>query len=285
MKVSIPIIPVDRKRLARVLSSEFDAWVHNFGRIPIPEAQDLRAFLVQWLAVFAPECFEPPLVEDILTFAHETRQHPKFNRDKWFEVVSIEVALFVLTSDPFWIQTARLNLNHHNYALRSFVQKSILLVVDKIRFDDPEWLAPVDDNLKARHLGSADNVLFLCMAQGDSEMKKTYIKGWLDNGNISPHDHAQLQAFSNNWYAVNPFLHDVARSACYILLRMSCKGDPVQQDLFPDILEREVLKPPDERKFEIPLASELGCSDLGAIIWERMNGHPVFQSHIHISED
>ena len=121
MKEVIPSFSINRERLARVLRSEFELWVTNFGKISMPEAQERRGLFVQWFSIFAPECFEPSLVEDIQSFAHDTRRHPKYSVDKWFEVLPIEVALYAHTGDTYWIKIAQSNLNHHNSSLREFV--------------------------------------------------------------------------------------------------------------------------------------------------------------------
>lgn len=168
----VPLIPINQEKLSRILQSEFELWVHNFDQRPISEAQDLRAFFVQWFAVFAPECFEQALIDEISAFACETKRHLDFRRRKWYELLPIEVALYALSSDSSWINMARANLNHHNSSLRSLVLESLLLVVDKLRFDDPYLLAPVTDNLERWVFYDTDTVLFLCMAQGEPEMKQ-----------------------------------------------------------------------------------------------------------------
>ena len=186
--MSVPSFLINQVKLSRVLKSEFELWVHNFGQRPIPEAQDMRAFFIQWFAVFAPECFEQSLVEEISTFAYETKQPLDFRRSKWYELLPIEIALYALSSDSSWIDIARANLNHHNSRLRMFTLESLLLVVEKLHFHDSYMLAPVTDNLKTWHMGSAESVLFLCMTQGDSETKQIQIKRRLDQVNMSPQD-------------------------------------------------------------------------------------------------
>ena len=191
--MSVALFPINQEKLAGVLKSEFELWVHNFDQRPIPAEQDLRAFFIQWFAVFAPECFECPLVKGISTFANEMKQHDDFRRRKWYELLPIEIALYALSSDSSWINTARANLNHHNSRLRMFTLESLLLLVDKLHFNDPYMLGPVSDNLKTWHADSAETVLFLCMAQGNSETKHLQIKRWLDEVNMSPHDREELQ--------------------------------------------------------------------------------------------
>ena len=286
MKVPSPLIPIDQERLARVLRSEFEFWVHNFGKRPVTQAQDLRAFFVQWFAAFAPECFEHPFVKEISTFANETRQQENFNARLWYEVLPIENALYALTLDSFWISTARANLNHHNSALRMFVLESLLLVVDKLRFDDPHLLACVTDNLKTWHVGSDETVLFLTMAQGSPEAKKSQIKQWLDEVKMSPDDRDKLQAFSNGEFISNPFLHYFTKFACYVLLRLASEETRHQQlSLFPEFPDKKITTAVDERQLNLPNVPVDIEPDPGTLIWQRMNGHPVFQSYIHIRDD
>ena len=260
MKTSIPSFSINRERLARILRSEFELWVNNFGTRPMPEAQELRGFFVQWFAVFAPECFEPSLVGDIRSFAYETRQHPDFNLDKWYEVLPIENSLYALRSDPYWVRTSRWNLSHHNSSLRSFVLEASLLVVHKIRFDEAEWLARVTDNLKGRHFGAMDSVLFLCMAQGDAKTKKKQIRRWRDQADINTSDREELDTLLRNCFARNPFFYETTRNAFYISLRLASRETP------------------HVRQLELPIIS-------AEMIWRRMNDHPVFQPYIHIPDE
>ena len=260
MKEIIPSFSINRERLAKILRSEFERWVHNFGKRPMPEAQERRGLFIQWFSVFAPECFEPSLIEDIRSFAYETRQHHDFNLDKWYKALPIENSLFALGSDPYWVRTSRWNLNHHNSSLRSFVLESLLLVADKIQFDDAEWIASVTSNLEGRHMGAMDSVYFLCMVQGKAKAKKRQIRRWRDQGNISLSDRKKLDAFLTKGYARNPFLYQTTRHACYILLRLASR------------------EAPHVRQLELPIIS-------AQTIWQRMNDHPVFQPYIHIRED
>ena len=275
--MSVPSFLINQVNLSRVLKSEFELWVHNFGQRPIPEAQDLRAFFIQWFAVFAPECLEQSLVEEISTFAYETKQHRDFRRSKWYELLPIEIALYALSSDSSWIDIARANLNHHNSRLRMFTLESLLLVVEKLHFHDPYMLAPVTDNLKTWHMGSAESVLFLCMTQGDSETKQIQIKRWLDQVNMSPQDREKLQALSDGEFVPNPFLHYVVRFTCYISLRLISHEALLRSILFPEMLEEQSFTIPDEHQLKLPIILE-------SIIWQRMNDHPIFQPFIRLEQ-
>ena len=275
--MSVPLFPINQEKLARVLKSEFEFWIHNFDQRPISEEQDLRAFFIQWFAVFAPVCFEQSLVKEISAFACETKQHVDFMRRKWYELLPIEVALYALSSDSSWIDIARANLNHHNSGLRNFVLKSMLLVVDKLRFDDPYMLGPVQDNLENWYMASRKTVLFLCMAQGDSKMKHIQIKRWLDQVNMSPHDREELQALSNGEFMPNPFLHHVSQLTCYISLRLASHGTPLQPSFFSKMPNRQIQMIPEAFQLEFPIV-------LGSLIWQRMNEHPLFQPFIRLEQ-
>ena len=282
--MSVLSFPINQERLTRILKSEFELWIHNFDQRPIPEAQDLRAFFIQWFAVFAPECFEQSLVKEISVFACETKQHVDFMRSKWYELLPIEIALYAFSSDLSWINIVRANLNHHNSTLRMFVLKTLLLVVEKLHFEDPYLLAPVTDNLETWHMGSGDTVLFLSMAQGDSETKHIQIKRWLDQVNMSPQDREKLQALSNGEFVPNPFLHHVTQFTCYILLRLASQETPLQPSLFPEIPEKQIPTISDELQLKLPIVTTENPSDLGSIIWQRMNDHPIFQPFIRLEQ-
>ena len=281
--MSVPSFPINQVKLFRVLKSEFELWVHNFHQRPIPESQDLRAFFIQWFAVFAPECFEQSLVKEISAFACEMKQHADFRRSKWYELLPIEIALYALSSNSSWIDIARANLNHHNSGLRMFVLKSLLLIVDRLRFDDPYLLAPVRDNLEWGHMGAGDTALFLCMTRGDTKMKKNQIKQWLDQV-MNSYDCEKLQELSNGEFIPNPFLHHITQFTCYILLRLASQETPLQSTLFPEIPEGQSPTVSDEPQLKFPIVMTASDLNLGSVIWQRMNDHPIFQPFIRLEQ-
>ena len=179
----------------------------------------------------------------------------------------IEVALYAFSSDSFWLEYAKPNLNHHNSGLRRSVLESLLLVVDRLRFDDPYLLAPVRDNFEWGHMGAKDTALFLGTAQGEPEMKQTQIKQWLDRV-MNPHDRETLQALMDGEFVPNPFLHHITQLTCYILLRLASQETPLPLSLFPEIPEKQL---------KLPII-------LGSLIWQQMNNHPLFQPFIRLEQ-
>ena len=270
--MSVPSFLINQVKLSRVLKLEFELWVHNFDQRPIPEAQDLRTFFIQWFAVFAPECFEQSLVKKISTFAYEMKQHLDFRRSKWYELLPIEIALYALSSDSSWIDIAGANLNHHNSGLRMFTLEYLLLVVDKLHFHDPYMLAVVTDNLECGHTGAGDTALFLSMAQGEPEIKQTQIKQWLDQA-MNSFDCEELQKLAHGDHVPNPFLHYVVRFICYISLRLASHEALLQLILFPEIRGEQTSTISDELQLRLPIILE-------SIIWQRMNDHPIFFSRL-----
>ena len=224
------------------------------------------------------------MVKEISTFAYETKQHVNFSGRLWHELLPIEIALYALSLDSSWINIARANLNHHNSGLRRFVLESLLLVVNKLHFDDPYLLDPVADNLKRRHMGSGETVLFLIMAQGDLEMKKARIEQWLDQVKMSPYDREKLQAYSNGEFIRNPFLHYVIQFACYVMLRLASQETLLQLALFPEIPEKQISTAADDPQLTLPNIPVEEEPDLGTAIWQRMNDHPVFQPFIRFEQ-
>ena len=285
--MSAPSFPINKEKLCKVIRSEFELWVNNFGTRPVTEAQELRAFFVQWFAVFAPECFERPLIKEISAFAYETRQHDKFNSRLWYELLPIEVALYALSLDSSWIDVARANLNHHNSSLRRFVLESLLLIVDKLNFDDPYLLDPITDNLRRGHIGSEETVLFLTMVEGNSDMKHSQIKHWLDKEEMSSHHREKLQAYAKGEFIENPFLHHVIQFACYVSLRLASQETILQLHLFPEIpkiSEKQISTAAPDLQLTLPNIPVEEEPDLGTVIWQRMNDHPVFQPFIRFEK-
>ncbi len=280
MSMSITPFSIDKEKISNLLELEFENWTHNFGQRPIPEGQDFRAFFVQWFSVFVPECFEQPLVKKILNFANKKRQEPDFYSSKWHELLPIETALYAISSDPLWIKTATINLNHHKSGIRFFVLKSLLLVVDKLSFADTNLLNSVVNNLENWHFGSKDTALFLSMTQGDLQTKQTQFQQWLDCLNLFSGDRECLEMLCSGEIIPNPFLYDVMQIACYVLSRLASKDTSLQLPLFTDEFVENSLTDPDE----IQMRSPIEQSDLGSIVWKRMTDHSIFKQFIMLEQ-
>ncbi len=56
-------LSINLDRIASVCEEEWAAFLHDMDIEPIPDRQDFRGFLLNWVAVFAPEAFPPALLD------------------------------------------------------------------------------------------------------------------------------------------------------------------------------------------------------------------------------
>jgi hypothetical protein len=283
--MSIPSFPLNDERLSQVLRSEFELWVNHFGHSPVPESQDLRAFFIQWFAVFAPELFGHDFRQEMGNFIHDIRMRDDFRYKGWYEILPLDTALYALQGDIDWIRMARFNFDHHKSDLRSFVLESLLLIVDKLEFQDTELLSRTALNLGSRQFGCEECVIFLAMTQGSPEAKRNQIGQWLDRFNLN--EHQTLKRLADGDFILNPFLDRLNWVARYILLRLACNDVPLQLTLFPDTS----LQPPDQEstveadlQLTIPLPEPPKPPELGTLVWQRMSDHPVLQPYIRLEK-
>ena len=139
-------------------------------------------------------------------------------------------------------------------------------------------------------MGAEETVLFLTMAEGDSQMKQCQIKRWLDQVKMNSYDREKLQAYSNGEFIRNPFLHYIIPFAYYVLLRLASQETILQLPLFPvcpEISEeskKQISTAAEDLQLILPNIPVEETPDLGTVIWQRMNDHPVFQQFIRFEQ-
>ena len=114
---------------------------------------------------------------------------------------------------------ARANIDGHNSSLRLPALESLILVVDRLAFDDPELQCRVAHNIEASHVYAALGLALLVLAQGDDAMKRDRFRQWYEQ-------YGERMTLG--------LLKDLVRGE-YVSLRLVSCGPPSwhQRSLFP----------------------------------------------------
>ena len=72
---------IDLSRIADICEEEWQAFLDDISIDPIPERQDLRAFFLNWVAVFMPEAF--PSTSLISQMAVWMEEHHATDKTVW----------------------------------------------------------------------------------------------------------------------------------------------------------------------------------------------------------
>ena len=272
---------IDATWLALILRSEFSHFRVEFDREPTPEFQELRAYFLAWCAVFLPEAFSESFVNDLRTWKRDVRTRSDYRTSCWYRCLPLDAALFALTGDLTWIDTARANIDHHNSSLRLPALESLILDVDRLAFDDPELQPRVAYNIEALQFYAYWGIALLAFAQGNSAAKRAKFQDWLQQYDPIMTS-ALLKDLVRGAYVRNPLLWSLVWITQYVSLRLVCCRPPSrhQRSLLPVAHE-----PPSQgavRAQQVPMLAVSEGGNLKNALWRRLREHPAGHAHIHL---
>lgn len=272
---------IDATWLALILCSEFSHFRSGFDREPVSEFQELRAYFLAWCAVFLPEAFSESFVNDLKAWRRDVRMRSDYHTSCWYRCLPLDAALFALTGDLTWIDTARANIDHHNSSLRLPALESLILVVDRLAFDDPELQAPMAHNIEALQIYADWGIALLAFAQGNSAAKRAKFQDWLQQYDPIMTS-ALLKDLVRGAYVTNPLLWSLVWITQYVSLRLVSCGPPSwhQRSLFP--VADELPSQSAVRAQQLPMFAISEGGSLEETLWRRLREHPASQAHIHL---
>lgn len=230
--------PLDLNRFRRLLEEEFNRFRHDFEIRPITEAQDLRALLIAWVAVFLPEAVTDDLINKVKDFLTNIRERKDFLYEGWYSVIDLDIALFAATNQSSWLYNHRYNFDHHNSTIREFLTRSLALVADRISFDDEELLNRTARNLSYRHSYSEYCLIILAVSKGDVNNKVKQFTQWISNNALNEKIRYLLKQLSMGDFVTNSLLWHFLWVQQYITLRIAC---------YPYVPSKQLLLPGTEQ--------------------------------------
>lgn len=281
--------PLDLQRIHALLDEDFHAFKRDYRSDPIPEEQELRAFLIEWFSVFLPEAVSDEFKRQIEEFLINARAEKSYRYQGWYSVLALEIALFVLTQRDFWLEINRVNLDHHKSTLRAQVIRSLILVADRLYFGDEELKRRTAHNLEAWHMYSDWSLILFAVTRGNVQDKKAQFQRWLEEYEHNENNRRTLESLIKGDNITNPFLSHLLWVQQYITLRLACLPAPAYAQISlpgmeisaPQKTEIKAVRKKPEQKTLFPTDSDLSLEDL---LWKRLNNHPFMSSHISLEE-
>ena len=261
--------PVGLRRVRRVLWEEFDAFCNDFAITPVPEMQNLRGFLTAWFCTLLPEVVTPAFRSALVQQVQQVRTSDSFRAEGWWKNLLMDMAAFGLTNDPYYLEVHRLNLDHHNQELRTFLLLSFALAAPRLSFEDNELRTRVAYNLSISHCFCEWHAVFLLATKGDTARKREELDRWLRDYRLNPAERELLEHVREWGHCQNSFfLEHFLHTASYLAIRLTAaplRSDGADRD--PDLHATGLF---DEA---------IGC-DLAKLYWERVTDHPLMSSVI-----
>lgn len=260
---------LDMNRVHALLVSELAAFRQEFDS-EFSERQEQRGSLILWFAAFLPEAFAPAFIEILRDAVFVRRSHPGYRGHNWYRVLKLEVALFALTGDYQYLETAIPNINHGKSSVRDLVLLSLAMIADRLEASNYALQIRIASNLEAQNMYSDEAVVLFAVTKGSSEEKLKVLREWLAKyGDQTVGGVLTELAKGREDLVPNPFQDEFLWILEYICVRL---------------LER----PEPERKAEPPIQTcfpfEGESRPLTETLLARMKAHPLMQSHLTIKE-
>ena len=249
-------LAIDLSRIATICDEEWQSFLADMQIDPIPERQDLRGFLLNWVAVFLPEAFPSSLSSLMMTWM---RKHEATDETVWgfAKPPLIGSTLFALTDDQYWLRSQIANFDYGGSALRSFLHKSLALVAPRMVFDS-ELVARLDHGMKIPYFMMDTPLVLYAVSKGDPEQKIANLRKWKSSYFMNSAEEMTVDRFLKGDPAENPLHNWLLKNSSYVLLRLGC----------------HLTGPPADAILPLGIAlSE---------IWERVRKHPLISPCIEL---
>ena len=247
-------ISIDLDRIGAVCEEEWLALLADMDIEPVPERQDLRGFLLNWVAVFAPEAFPSALADKMAAWMEDSSA---VSRSEWRVVKRpfIGATLFALTGNTRWLRIQSNNFAHGDSQLRRFFHRTLALVAPRLTFDE-DLVAGLERGLRNRHFVMAPPLVLYAVSQGDAEEKIANLAAWKAAYPMNSAEEETVARFLSNEPAANPLQAWLLRSSSYAALRLGSQAGSSTQSV------------------RLPIG--LGFSE----VWERVQRHPLMSGWV-----
>ena len=249
-------LSIDLSRTAAICEEEWQAFLDDISIDPIPERQDLRAFFLNWVAVFVPEAFPSSLTSQMAVWMEEQQAT---DETVWgfAKPPLIGATLFAMTDSPYWLRIQIANFDYGGSQLRNFMHKTLALVAPRMSFDS-ELIARLDYGLKVPYFMMDTPLVIYAVTKGDAAEKIANLKKWRESHFMNTAEAETVDRLLKGDPAENPLPSWLLRNTSYVALRIGCypKGASAATTL--------------------PLGAAL--SD----IWNRVAQHPLFSAYVKL---
>jgi hypothetical protein len=231
-------------------------FLDEVGIDPIPERQDLRAFFLNWVAVFVPEAFPSSLTSQMAAWMEE---HEAKDETVWgfAKPPLIGAALFALTESPYWLRVQVRNFDYGGSQLRSFLHNTLALIAPRMTFDS-ELIARLDYGLKIPYFMMDTPLVLYAVSKGDLELKLSNLKKWREAYFMNTAEEETVDRLLKADPARNPLQSWLLRNTSYAALRIGCYPICVSGDS------------------ALPLGAPL------TDVWNRVDQHPLFAAYVKL---
>ncbi|HEY5214386.1 MAG TPA: hypothetical protein VIJ38_15330 [Acidobacteriaceae bacterium] len=250
-------LSIDLNRIAVVCEEEWQSLLDDMDIEPIPERQDLRGFLLNWVAVFTPEAFPPALSAKMADWMEDDSA---LSRSEWCIVKRpfIGATLFALTGSTHWLRFQFNNFANGDSQLRSYFHRTLALVAPRLTFDE-DLVVRLETGLRNRYFVMSPPLVLYAVSQGDVGEKMANLTAWKAAYPMNSGEEETVARFLKGESARNPLQSWLLRNSSYVALRLGAQGGIPSQSV------------------RLPIG--LGFSE----VWERVQKHPLTSGSVSLA--
>lgn len=187
--------------------TELKAFLSHIGKQPVPEAQDLRAGVLGFLATFAPESLSDTATELLSETITQLHASPSYSTFEWFRIPYLDAARANLFDDPAALEMVVRNLGHGSRMIRLYLYAPLGLAIRRLDLNRCGFSEAMQRNYEIGHLGNDAGICLLLASRLTESEKRGMLETW--------HDRA-------------------ANVEDKIILSETLKGEPVRNDMIFD---------------------------------------------------
>lgn len=250
-------LSIDLDRIGVICADEWQSLLDDMNLEPIPERQDFRGFLLNWVATFAPEAFPQTLLDEM---AEWMEVGSAVGPSEWRMVKRpfIGATLFALTGNTRWLRIQFNNFANGDSQLRSFFHRTLGLVAPRLTFDE-DLIARLEAGLRHRYFVMSPPLVLYAVSLGDVEEKIANLTAWKAAYPMNADEEKTVTQFLRGEPAPNPLQSWLLRSSSYVALRLGAQGGIPSQSV------------------RLPIG--LGFSE----VWERVQKHPLTSGSVSLA--
>ncbi len=250
-----PSLAIELNRISLLCEEEWQAFLQDMAISPVPERQDLRAYLLNWVAEFIPEAFPQSLIP-IMGSWLVPRLDTKNVVCDLSKPALIGSALFSLTECIGWIRIQLDNFAYGGSVVRSFLHNSLALAAPHITFDQA-LLACLELGMKTPYFFMDVPLALYAVSKGNVQDKMANLRRW-QQGFLNPQEREFVDGLLKSRLVANPLHPWLARNTNYVAIRMACFL----------------------RSTTAPERLSLGLS--ASAVWKRIEEHPLSSAYLSL---
>jgi hypothetical protein len=103
-------------------------------------------------------------------------------------MVYLDIAQYLLSGDPTWLNVVIANIDHHSSQLRFSLHAPLGLIASDMKLGHPELLSRMESNLRKSHFFNDSLMCLFCVLQGEPVVKLAQLMRWRQQIDLAPQD-------------------------------------------------------------------------------------------------